>query len=87
MRTRDIKARAEEFESQYDEAMIEELVNMVRDELEGMSVDDIDEDLWMGIFDSWELPDVGEWCFDKVQSELDDIGDQRYQQMKDEGRV
>jgi len=83
MRTNQLKAAAEEYLSEYDEAMIYELLKMAKDELDGMTVEEIDEDLWLGIFQSWNPQQPDEWAFDKVQSDLDDIADQKYEEEKD----
>lgn len=84
IRTRDLKNRAEELLDNYDEAMIDDLIQLVIDELKGMTVEEIeDEDFWLGIIQSWSPQDPDEWSFDAVQSELDDIGDQKYEEEKD----
>lgn len=86
MRTRDMKARAEEYEEQYDEAMIDDL----RDELEvyfaDIPADSINPNTIYEIVEAWnsKLPEVWDWCHDQVQSELDDIGDQMHEQRRDE---
>ena len=86
MRTRDLKARAEEFLTEYDEEMVEELQDRLKQYLEDRTVDDVDTLEITDIVDDWvsQLPEAYDWAYDKVQSELDDIGDAKYQQMKDE---
>ncbi len=86
MKTRDIKARAEELLEGYDEAMIEDLVFMITDEVDGMVVEDIDDDFILGLLSNWkgQLQDPGEWAFDAVQSEIETIEDQRYEEAKDQ---
>jgi len=83
MRTNQLKALAEDYLQEYDEAMIEDLLQIAKDELEGMTVEEIDEDFWLGIFQSWNPQDPDEWAYEKVQSHLDDIGDQKYQEWKE----
>jgi hypothetical protein len=85
MRTRDIKARAEELLEGYDEARAEAFY----EEFEDMFVVNgalapIDEDDVQGFIDSFTFPDEDEWAYDQVENEIADIEDQRYQQMKDE---
>ena len=86
MRTRDLKARAEEFLTEYDEEMVEELQDRLKQYLEDLTVDDVDTLEITDIVDDWvsQLPEAYDWAYDKVQSELDDIGDQKYQAYKDE---
>ncbi len=86
MRTKDLKARAEEFLAEYDEEMVEDLIQVIRDSLQGLTVEDISEDNIFDDIQEWKskLPEAYNWAYDKVQSELDDIGDAKYQQMKDE---
>ncbi len=83
--TNRIKERAEEFESQYHKAMTDELEEQIGTYLDGreaeyVSTEDIEE-----IVVNWKdaLPEIGDWCFDKVQSELDDIGDMKYEESRD----
>ncbi len=87
MRARDIKARAEEFEEQYDDAMTDKFNEEFREFIEPMlkTEDAISEDDIQGFMDSFTVDDISDWCFDRVQSELDDIGDMKYQQCKDDG--
>jgi hypothetical protein len=85
MRTRDIKARAEELLEGYDEARAEAFY----EEFEDMFVVNgalapINEDDVQGFIDSFTFPDEDEWAYDQVENEIADIEDQRYQQMKDE---
>ncbi len=85
MRTRDLKRRMEEVEEGYDEAYEEAFSLEFRDFIKPMLHDNdvITEDDLQGFLDSFTFPDQADWCYDKVQSELDDIGDQRYQQHKE----
>ena len=87
MRTNQLKARAEEFLAEYDEEMIDELQLRLIQYLEDLTVDDVDTLEITDIVDDWvsQLPEAYDWAYDKVQSELDDIGDQKYQACKDEG--
>lgn len=111
-RTRDLKARAEEFEDDYDDAMIEKFLDEVADEmgkdhyavessknwLDGMEASDIDDDFaeeiaagltdadqetFMGIVTNFTLEDVNDWCWNKVNNEIADIGDQKYEEQRD----
>ena len=91
MRTRDFKARAEEFEDQYedarDEAFNDEFLiefTPIFSKQYGMNLSNIitEEDV-QGFLDSFTFPDEADWCADQVQSELDDIGDQKYQEWKE----
>ena len=86
MRTNQLKARVETFEDQYDEAMIDDLKEVINNLLDDQSVDDIDLDEIYVEMQAWDSkrPTMWDWCFDQVQSELDDIGDQKYQAYKDE---
>ena len=86
LRTRDLKALAEQKLEQYDEAMIDQLVDMLTDELSNMSVEEIDEEFLTEVFYNWKnnLPDEGEWAFDEVQSDYDDYCEAKYDAWKDE---
>ena len=83
--TNRIKERAEELLEGYqearDEAFYEEFedIFVVNGALTPITEDDV-----QGFMDSFTFPDEWDWAFDAVQSELDDIGDQQYQQWKDE---
>ena len=82
---RQIEADAEEFYEKYDEEMIEELLNQMRDELEGMKVDDIDEDLIEEIWINWKekLPDRGKWAFEMANDRCIDAMEDRYEDYRD----
>ena len=83
--TNRIKQRAEElaegYEEARDEAFDEEFTFEFTEDgiLKFVTYDDI-----QGFLESFSFPSEGEWSMDKVQSELDDIGDQKYEQWKDE---
>ena len=86
MRVRDLKARAEEFEDQYAEAMAENVLDNIKDYLDSMEPEEWDrEELEIRLNDSLDdITDRSQWCFDKVQSEEDDIGGAKYEAMRDE---
>jgi hypothetical protein len=83
-----IKQRAEElaegYEEARDEAFNEEFRDFLCDEEFVMNSEQITYDDIQGFLDNFTFPDEGEWSCDKAQSELDDIGDQQYEQWKDE---
>lgn len=81
--SRHIKNRACELMDEYDQAMIEDLLKMATDECDGMDVESIDEDFWLGILQSWSPKDPSEWAFNQVQSEIDDYADAKYEEEKD----
>ena len=81
MRTNQIKARAEELLEGYQDARDEEFNNQLRDLMDGIVVS---EDDVQGLIDSFTFPEENDWAFDAVQSEIEDIGDQKYMQYKDE---
>ena len=83
--TNRIKARAEELLEGYQDARDEEFSNQLKDFMsEYLDHQAVNEDDLQGFIDNFEFPNEDEWAFDEVQSELDDIGDQQYEQMKDE---
>ncbi len=84
MNSRRIKNRAMEFEEEYDEAKADQFRTELIDEMEGMEVEEMDIDFFQGFIDSFSFMDVSDWCFMMVDNELADIGDAKYQQMKDE---
>ena len=89
IRTRDIKARAEELLEGYDDAMDEKFNEEFRDafsehfkenQIEGIiTYDDV-----QGFIDSFEQPDEYKWAYDKVNSEIDDMADQAHEEARDE---
>ncbi len=86
MRTNQIKARAEEFveSGEYEEEKAEAFKQELNDYLDSMTVEDMDIDFFQGFLDTFSFPDEDDWAYNKVQAELDDIGDQMYEQMRDE---
>ena len=90
MRTRDFKARAEELTDGYEEARDAEFNSQFLDFIlppggvKDCKAISFTEDDVQGFLDSFDFPEQWDWAYDKVQSELDDIGDQKYEQMRDE---
>ncbi len=84
MRTRNYKAKLEEYEKQYQEARDEEFNDQFVDFITGTPTDDkLTEDDVQGFLDSFTFPDEVDWCADQLQSEIDTIGDQKYQEWKE----
>ncbi len=83
IRTRDLKARAEELEDGYEEAKAEAFTREVTDEMEGMEVEEMDIDFFQGCIDSFTFPDSGDWAWSQMESEIEEIGDQQYELEKD----
>jgi len=77
--TNRLKERAMEFEEQYDEEMIEDLIEKIKESLDGQEASGIYSTELEELITEWRdsLPDINEWCWDKVNSELDEIGDQQ----------
>ena len=86
MRTRDMKARAEESLEEYDQARTEEFNNQFVNFLKSCNFpqEQVDEDDIQGFMDSFQFPDEYEWAYDQAYSEYEDAQDAKYQQMKDE---
>ena len=90
IRTRDMKARAEELADGYQDARDEEFRDQFIDMFmttnnEGeVLMKEFTEDDAQGFLDSFTFPDENEWCWTAMESELDDIGDQEYEMLKDE---
>lgn len=90
IRTRDIKARAEELLEQYPDAMEEKFNEEFRHNFkdyffgkgieETITIEEIQEFL-----DNYDEPDEDSWAYDQVNSEIDDMADAYYQMKKDEG--
>ncbi len=88
MRTRDLKAAAEAHLENFDAFMEEKFDEEFRDFMgqfythgglhANITYDDI-----QGFMDSFETPDENEWAMEKVQSELDDVGDQQMEQERE----
>ena len=84
--TNQIKNRAcelsEGYEEARDEAFSEELIDFLKPifaDNDVITYDDI-----QGFLDSFSFDEEGDWAMSKALSELDDIGDQQYEQMRDE---
>ena len=85
LRTRDLKALAEQKLEQYDEAYDEAFNEEFRDFLSEFGSDDIiREDDIQGFLDSFTFPDEDEWAYEQVQADYDDYCDSKYQEWKDE---
>ncbi len=86
MRTNQIKNRAIELleSGRYEEEKAEAFKQELNDYLEGVTVEEADIDFFQGFLDTFTFKDEDDWAFDAVQSELDDIGDQQHEQMRDE---
>ena len=83
--SRMIKERAAEFDDQYDETMIEELKEVLADMLDGLDPTAVSSELIEETVVEWQdrLPDINDWCFDQVNNELDEIGDQKMEEARD----
>ena len=85
--SRRIKDRACELAEGYEEARDYEFNEQFKDfikELQKEPDELITEDDLQGFLDSFTFPEEGDWAMDKAQNELDDIGDQKYEQWRDE---
>ena len=86
MTARQMKDRAcelsEGYEEARDEAFNEEfLMTFINSNgnLLKLTEDDV-----RGFLESFTFPEEGEWAMDQAQNELEEIGDQQYEQWKDE---
>ena len=88
MNSRKMKDRAcelaEGYEEARDEAFNEEFRDFLTEIMEIESCDIFTEDMIQGFLDSFTFPEEGEWAMDKALNELEDIADQKYEQMRDE---
>ena len=82
MRTRNYKADLEELEDDYQEARDHEFSYQFYQYFkpEGGT---ITEDDVQGFLDSFEFPDVADWCVSEYQSRLESFEDAKYEEMKD----
>ncbi len=89
LRTRDLKALAEEELDNYDDEMIEDLTNQLIDYLDGISIEEVDATEVYEMVEKWfiDLPEPGTWAFDKVESKREDMADMEYQCAKDEAMM
>ncbi len=90
IRTRDYKQRLEEFDNQYIETKRQEFLDLVINIAESYldSVDLYEDTISLADFyeDSdmeFEFQNSADWCANELQSELDTIDDQRYQEWKE----
>ena len=96
MRTRNYKADLEELEDGYEEAREVEFDQQFRDfisefvqvgtihEEHNSLLPTITEDDIQGFLDSFDFPDVDEWCASEYESRRDSFEDAKYEEMKDE---
>ncbi len=87
MRTRDMKHHIVKYVDEYDNAMLYELTQQLKDYVTAEnSVEDIDPEEIFNLVDRWKdnTPDPYDWALDQVTNEMEDVADQQYQQMKDE---
>ncbi len=86
IRTSELKRLAEEELDNYDNVMIEELQDQLKDYLDGISIEEVDSTEVYELIETWQaaLPDPGEWSFNQVESKMDDYNDQAYEEMKEE---
>ena len=87
IRRRDLVARAEEFESEYDITMIKELLSQINETIEEQEAKDVYAEDIETIVVKWQdaLPDINDWCWAQVNNEIEDIADQQRQLCKEEG--
>jgi len=84
LRTRDYKAKLEEYENQYQEARDDVFdQEFTLEFVENNTLMYITEDDIQGFLDSFTFPDEADWCAIQVQNELETIGDIKYQEWKD----
>jgi len=94
MRTNELKRRMNEKEDDYQEARDEEFHIQFQDMfMKSIDTDfgsdfviqgTLTEDDVQGFLDSFDFMAVGDWCYDEVMNEEAEIGDAKYEQMKDE---
>jgi len=81
-----IKSRAcelsEGYEEARDEAFNEEFTDEFKEQMLNKQI--ITYDDIQGFLDSFTFQEEGDWAMDKALSELEEIGDQQYEQWKDE---
>ena len=89
MRTRNYKADLEELEGEYDEARDYEFNEQFRDAILVQGVNTnlaklvVTEDDIQGFLDSFDFPDVDEWCASEYESRLGEYADQKYNEWKE----
>ena len=86
IRTNELKRMAEEELEGYDDAMIAELQDQLKDYLDGISIEEVDSTEVYELIERWEaaLPEPGTWAFDQVESKREDMADMEYESAKDE---
>ena len=82
--SRRIKDRACELSEGYQEARMKEFKIQWNDEIKDMELSEITVDFYQGFLDSFTFPEEGEWAMDQALNELEDIADQKHEQMRDE---
>ena len=83
-RTRDMKARAEQLSEGYQDAKDYEFNEQFTNFITGTPASQpLTEEDVQGFLDSFTFPDETEWSWNEMESELDDIDDQRYEEEKD----
>ena len=66
---RAIEADAERQLDKYDEEMVDDLITMMKDRLEDVTTEDIDEDILEEVWLEWKenLPDPDEWAYETAK--------------------
>jgi len=85
MNSRRIKDRACELSEGYEEARDDAFNDEFVEFITGTPTDDkLTYDDIQGFLDSFTFQEEGEWAMDKALNELEDIADQKHEQMRDE---
>ena len=83
--SRRIKDRLEEIEEGYQDARDDAFNDEFVDFITGTPEDNkLTEEDVQGFMDSFTFEDEADWCWTQLNNEEADIGDQKYQQWKDE---
>ena len=77
--------RANDLVESYDEAMINDLIELMKIELEGLALADIDEDLVEDIWINWKenLPEPGDWALGEAEGEYDSYVEDSYESLRE----
>ena len=83
-----IRNRAKEWMTdkaeEYEEARAEAFREFFTDESYGMTYDELDDEWFDGLRDSFTFPDEEDWLANEYESFIGDIADQCYEEYKDE---
>jgi hypothetical protein len=80
---RDMQAQTEELLPEYNEAMITDLLFIIKHRLTDLEVEDVSIELFQEILDNWYIPEPYDWACDMAISKYESAQDDKYDLLMD----